>query len=450
MIPTQNEPKKAHSTKERKSLYLRYMNIIMNDSRIVSIAQIKEFTKIAKDIEFRGASRKEKYEWIAEILIRFRYFRLRKKEKSTVKKYIIQMTGFSDAQLTRLVAKKKKVGVIAVNTSRHHRFAKKYTPEDTAQLIETDKAHARLSGPATKKIFQRMHRIFKDQRFARLKDISIAHIYNLRGTRQYMSWTTFFTKTRPTPVKIGERRKPNTKGEPGYLRVDTVHQGDMDKEKGVYHINLVDEATQWEIVGATEKISEQYLQPVLAAALEQFQFCIKGFHSDNGSEYINQIIAKLLNKLLIDQTKSRARHCNDNALVEGKNGSIIRKHMGYTHIPQRHAAQLNEFYRNYFNPYLNYHRPCAFATETISEKGKVRKVYDLYQTPFEALMAHPRASEFLKEDITLEKLTTIAHEKSDNECAVLMQKAKVELFKNLTRHKLQLPTTYQHHFGLIS
>lgn len=422
----------------------------MNDSHIVTIAQITAFIKVAKDIEFRGVKRKEKYEWIEVVLLRFRYYSLPKKEKSILKTYIMQMTGFSDAQLTRLIAKKKKTGKILADTTARHRFVKKYTTEDIALIIETDKAHDRMSGQATKKIFERMYGIFKDEKFRRLKNISVAHIYNLRGTRQYLSWTKFFTKTKPTAVKIGERRKPNPQGEPGYLRVDTVHQGDMDKEKGVYHINLVDEVTQWEIIGAVEKISEAYLEPLLQDALDQFPFQIKGFHSDNGSEYINKIVAALLHKLLIRQTKSRSRHCNDNALVEGKNGSVIRKHMGYWHIPQRHADILNEFYKNHFNPYLNYHRPCAFATEKISEKGKVKKVYDVYQTPYEVFVAHPKASEFLKEGVTLEDLAKIAKEKNDNECAALMQKAKAELFKNVSRQKLQLPTTYQHHFGLIS
>lgn len=426
------------------------MTITMNDSHMVSIAQIKEFIKVSNGIEFWATSRKEKYEWIENVLGRFRYFSLRKKEKSILKKYMLEMTGFSDAQLTRLIAKKKKNGMIVATTNRRHRFTKIYTPEDVALIIATDKAHDRLSGPATKKIFERMYEVFKNDKFQRLKNISVSHIYNLRGTRQYLSWTKFFTKTKPTPVKIGERRKPDPKGEPGFLRVDTVHQGDLDKEKGVYHINLIDEVTQWEIVAAVEKISEAYLKPVLEEALNQFPFRIQGFHSDNGSEYINHIVAKLLNTLLIRQTKSRARHCNDNALVEGKNGSVIRKHMGYWHIPQRHADVLNEFYREYFNPYLNYHRPCAFATEKVSEKGKVKKVYDAYLTPFETLTAHHRASEFLKEGITLEVLTKIAHEKSDNECAALMQNAKAELFKNLSRQKLQLPTTYAYHFGIIS
>ena len=418
------------------------MTIKMNDSHMVNISQIKEFIKISKDIEFRGASKEEKYRWIEEVLIRFRYFSLRKKEKSVLKAYAMKMTGFSDAQLTRLIAKKKKTGKILADTTKRHRFPKKYTPEDVALLIETDKNHERLSGPATQKIFKRMYDIFQDIRFRRLKDISTSHLYNLRGTRQYLSWTKFFVKTKPAAVKIGERRKPNPQGNPGYLRVDTVHQGDLEKEKGVYHINFIDEMTQWEIVVAAEKISEQYLLPLLEKALEQFPFKIKGFHSDNGSEFINKVVAKLLNKLLIRQTKSRARHCNDNALIEGKNGSIIRKHIGYAHIPQRYAALLNEFYCNHLNVYLNYHRPCGFATLKISEKGKIKKVYDLYQTPFEAFLSHPRAAEFLKNGIVIENLKKIAYEKSDNKCAALMQKAKVELFKQFSSHQLRFPTAY--------
>jgi transposase InsO family protein len=159
-------------------------------------------------------------------------------------------------------------------------------------------------------------------------------------------------KTKPTQVPIGERRKPDPEGRPGYLRVDTVHQGDLEREKGVYPINTVDEITQWEVVGCVEKISEFHLTPLLEDLIEQYPFRILGFHSDNGSEYINKVVAQLLNKLLIGQTKSRARHCNDNALVEGKNGSVIRKTTGRMHIPQKYAAAINEFYKDHLNVYL--------------------------------------------------------------------------------------------------
>lgn len=419
----------------------------MNDSRLVSIAQVEAFINGAEEgkITFRGVSREEKYAWVAKTLMRFHYFRLQKKEKSILRKFIMQMSGYSKSQLTRLVAKKKKVGVVVAQTHGRHSFRKVYTTDDIALLIQTDKNHSRLAGPATKKIFERMYDVFRDMRFARLKNISVSHIYNLRERRQYQSHTYFFVKTKPVSTPIGERRKPDPQGQPGYLRVDSVHQGDSEKEKGVYHINLVDEVVQWEIVVAAEKISEHYLLPVLEAALVQFPFRLINFHSDNGSEYINKIVAMLLNKLLIEQTKSRARHCNDNALAEGKNGSVIRKHMGRNFIPQEYAPLINnDFYRPYFNPYLNYHRPCAFATIITDHRGKEKKIYkqEDYMTPYEKLRSLPNAVSYLKEDENFEVLDKIACDMSDNECAALMQKAKVELFNKFHQNKLHLPTVY--------
>jgi len=74
---------------------------------------------------------------------------------------------------------------------------------------------------------------------------------------------------------------------PGYVRIDIVHQGDLSGHEGVYHINVVGEVTQWEIVASVEGISETYLVPVLESMLAQFPFVIRGFHSDNGSEFGN-------------------------------------------------------------------------------------------------------------------------------------------------------------------
>lgn len=113
--------------------------------------------------------------------------------------------------------------------------------------------------------------------------------------------------------------------------------------KGVYHINAVDEVTQWQVVGATAQIGEKWLIPVLEAILAQFPFRVLGFHSDNGSEFINTRVATLLNKLLVEQTKSRPRHSNDNGLVEAKNGAVIRKHIGYAYIASHHAEAIMAF-----------------------------------------------------------------------------------------------------------
>ena len=194
----------------------------MNDSHIVSIAQIKEFLKISKGFDFKTTSRKEKYDWINEILLRFKYFRLRKKDKTIVRKYIMQMAGISDAQLTRLVNKKKKVGKIVANNSGRHKFEKIYKPEDIALLIKTDNLHLRMSGCATKTILKRECEVFKKEIYRNISKISASHIYNLRTTRQYVSHSLTFKKTNPVGCKIGERRRPEPEGRPGFLRIDSL------------------------------------------------------------------------------------------------------------------------------------------------------------------------------------------------------------------------------------
>lgn len=407
------------------------MTLHMNDDLLVTIEQLETFTSASGGMIFQSASRKEKYEWMERLLRRFMYRTQRKKNRTVIKKYIRKMTGYSKEQLKRLLKTFHDTKHLpVVHSSKRSSFPTKYTTDDVALLAVTDEAHGRLSGPATKDIFQRGFVLFHNESFIRLKDISTSHIYRLRCRKQYISNTTTFTKTHPTGVPIGERRKPVPEGKPGYIRVDSVHQGDRDKEKGVYHINLVDEVTQWELVGCVEGISERFLLPLLEKLLLEFPFRVIEFHSDNGSEYINGVVAKLLKKLLIDQTKSRPRRSNDNALVEGKNGSVIRKHMGYIHIPKHHAERINMFYERHFSVYVNFHRPSGYATTTVNAKGKEKKVYDLYETPYEHLKKIPDAVTFLKEGISFEKLDVTAYAMSDNDHATLMQKAKYNLFKS--------------------
>jgi transposase InsO family protein len=220
--------------------------------------------------------------------------------------------------------------------------------------------------------------------------------------------------------------------------VDTVHQGDREGVKGVDHINAVDEVTQWQVVGATGQISEAYLLPVLEAMLAQFPFRILGFHSDNGSEFINHRVAQLLNKLLIEQTKSRPRHSNDNGLVESKNGAVVRKHMGYSHINASHAGEIEVFYEQYFNSYLNFHRPCGVPEEVANAKGKVKRVYQVYRwyaTPWEILRQLPDLARHHKADVTIEELEQRAGAQTDTAAATEMQQAKQKLFANIQRRK---------------
>ena len=256
-------------------------------------------------------------------------------------------------------------------------------------------------------------------------------MYRLRQKPRYRENAKTFSKTNPTKVPIGERRKPEPNGKPGYLCVDTVHQGDKEGEKGVYHINIVDMATQFEFIGSVEGISEKYMKEILEQLLEQFPFLVIEFHADNGSEYINKIVAELLNKLLIELTKSRPRHTNDNALVETKNGAIVRKHFGYGHIPKHNAPLINTFYQDHFNTYLNYHRPCAFSKIEIDKRGKEIKKYpkENYMTPYVKLKSLENARQYLKDGITFEDLDKIAFKMSHTEYAQIMQIEKQKLRK---------------------
>jgi transposase InsO family protein len=405
----------------------------MNDSQVNSIDEISSILKSNTNIAFKAKDQNEAYRWIQGTLIKFNYHNCYKRDKRIIRDYVGKVTGYSEPQITRLIRKQKKTGYISVNKGCRNKFEKKYEYADIRLLAGTDELHDYPNGAALKKILARMWEVYKNKAYKNIAQISVAYIYIVRRSLTYRRITKHYQKTKPNVVNIGVREKPKPNGKPGIIRVDTVHQGDRNGEKGVYHINTIDEITQFEIIGAAEKISEAYLLPLLAKLIEAYPFKIVQFHADNGSEFINHQVANLLNKLLIKLTKSRARRPNDNALVETKNGSIIRKWMGYTFIAQKHADRINKFYFGYFNEYINYHRPCGYATNKKNHKGKIKKVYkpEDYKTPYEKFKNLPNAKAYLKKGTTFKKLDKIALSKTDNEMAELVQKERSKLFDEI-------------------
>ena len=410
------------------------MVIDMNDAKLQTLDQLRAFLDGALTVEFSLAP-EERYAFVGRTVRRFGYSRLKRPAKTLVLRFLKHVSGYSRQQLTRLV---RRAGTRAPLVKRYREsrtsFTRTFTDADVRLLAHTDTLHGTLSGPATKKLMERAFGVFDDAPYERLATISVAHLYNLRKRAGYVRLRHTWTKTRPVNLAIGERRAPAPNNRPGYLRLDSVHQGDQDGLKGVYHINAVDCLTQYEAVASCERISEAFLIPVLEALLLSFPFPILGFHVDNGSEYINHRVAELLNKLLIEEfTKSRSRHSNDNALVESKNGAIVRKHLGYSHIPQRFAAEVNVFCRDHLNAYVNFHRPCLFAETITDAKGRERKryPYKLMMTPYEKLKSLPDAAQFLKKGITFEFLDAQAHAMSDNDAVQRLNTAKATLFKTI-------------------
>jgi len=393
----------------------------MDDSRLDNITAIYDFLKGSKKLVINLSSIEEKYSFIDHTVDKFHYSKLKRKDKQVLLIYLRKLTGYKKAQLMRLVKravleKLKKKQYKRVNS---HTI---YQSGDIKLLEKTDELHLRLNSLATKKILQREYEKYGNTKFENISHVSSSHINNLRNSNIYNSWWVNGTKSRNIP--IGKTQPPENNNLPGSIRVDTVHQRD------VYHINAVDEITQWEIVVCVPQISERYLAPALKLLLSQFPFKVFNFHSDRGSEFINHVVAKILNKLLINQTKSRSKHCNDNALVETKNGSVIRKNMGYWHVNSKLADKINQYYLDYFNIYLNFHRPCLYLTDTKIASGKERRMYGEANTPFTKLKQVYRLTkkEFLKPETTWKKLSIIEDKYSDNEFAQILRKEERKIF----------------------
>jgi hypothetical protein len=169
--------------------------------------------------------------------------------------------------------------------------------------------------------------------------------------------------------------------------------------------------------------------------LHQFPFRILGFHCDNGSEFINHSVKAMLKNMLTEFTKSRAYRTTDNALVEGKNGSVVRKLIGYGPIGCEHAGVFQKFYTSVLNPYLNFHRPCGFATLVEGKRGRGRRVYkhDDYRTPYEKLRTLPEWEKTLKPGITVALLDRHAGAMTDLAAGQSMQKSLTALLDKYRR-----------------
>lgn len=405
------------------------MNTIMDDSRLTHITQLRGFLKSSQQLVIEFGSLDEKYAFIDKTVDRFNYKNLSKKERKIVLSYIKKFTDYKKAQLFRLV-KRAVAGKLVRKAYTRVNPNIIYTARDIKLLEQTDELHLRLSSVATKEIFRREYVLFARNAYQNISGISSSHINNLRHSNSYKSSWVNATKARQ--VAIGTTGKPQNNEMPGSIRVDTVHQRD------VFHINAVDEITQWEVVVCVPQITEKYLRPALALLLDQFPFVVFNFHSDRGIEFLNKTVAHILNKLLINQTKSRSKHCNDNALVECKNGAVIRKNMGYTHIAKVLTPLLNDYYTKYFNIYINYHRPCLFVTEVRKdEKGREKKIYGEAKVPYDKVkqISKQKNKNFLKEGITFEQLDNIGYEKSDNDFAAILRAQERYLFNKISEAK---------------
>ena len=176
---------------------------MMNDTTLDSPAAIKSFLAGARKLEL-SVPKTERYAWIAGTLKRTGYFNLKKKEKSIIREYLLCVTGYSPAQLARLISQYKEHRWIGKKTVIRNAFPSHYTREDILLLVKTDEVHQQLSGTSTKKLFERAYFVYKDKAYVRLAKISVSHIYNLRKSCFYKRQRNHFTKTQhyDGPLKL--------------------------------------------------------------------------------------------------------------------------------------------------------------------------------------------------------------------------------------------------------
>src|SRR6202162_2248188 len=192
----------------------------MDDTEAVSVEQIRAFLAGSGEVQFAGQRRAEVYAWVERTLGGHAYQGWGRADKGVVRQYLARMTGRSRAQVTRLIAGHRKTGKVKVATYRRTQFATRYTAGDVGLLAYVDKAHGNLSGPATKRILERDYFDYGQAVYARLAGISVAQIYRFRNSAADRKRNTTDQPTRPTVIRIGERRKPQPHGRAGDLRIE--------------------------------------------------------------------------------------------------------------------------------------------------------------------------------------------------------------------------------------
>ena len=409
------------------------MIVDIQTRRLRTIGQLRAFVEGNEAVDFQPRGRDEAYGFVRDTLERFGYGHLGKRDKGVVLRFLVAGTGMSLKQTERLVRQWRETGAVRDRRGggRGRPFVRKYAPVDIRLLADVDEAYGQMSGLATREILRRQFEVFGDVRFVRLAAISNGHVYNLRGSATYRAKRTVWTKTQPTTVTIGLRQAPEPDGKPGHVRVDTVHQGDRDGVKGLYLINLVDEITQYEFVGAVAGISERFLIPLLEGLLLSFPFRILGFHADNGSEYINHRVRRTARKAPRGAVHQVPRPHLQRQLPSSRARTPASCAGGSATTTSRSASPTTSTGRpRRLSPFLNFHRPCLFATEYRDAADKVRRKYLARDvaTPYARFRSLPSAEQHLKPGVDFALLDAAAAAETDLEAARRVQAARRALF----------------------
>lgn len=169
---------------------------------------------------------------------------------------------------------------------------------------------------------------------------------------------------------------------PGALAVDLVgHDGGQAAGDFNWTLTVTDRSTGWTEAGAVRTKAEVYVVAALESCLRRYPGKVISLHADNGSEFMNGHLLRFCHARDITLTRSRPYHKNDNAHVEEKNDSIIRKFVGYDrHDSQVEEGLLNRLYKA-LHLLVNWFLPSQKLLSKVRTGSHITKVYDRAQTP---------------------------------------------------------------------
>ena len=180
---------------------------------------------------------------------------------------------------------------------------------------------------------------------------------------------------------------------PGFTEVDLVsHSGNSASGEFAHTLNVTDIHTTWTESGAVLGRGEEAVQRALNEIAEGLPFRLLGVDSDNGSEFINWHLKRWCEQKDIQMTRGRPYKKDDNAHIEQKNWTHVRKLLGWERYDTAEAVEaMNDLYRHELRLWLNLFLPSVKLLKKVRVGSKVRRVYDGPRTPLERVRACPQA-----------------------------------------------------------
>jgi len=346
-----------------------------------------------------------------------RYQKSSKKEKIVMLNEFIQITGYNRSYAAQILRKKKVLGYLTIDDKRikytisgKKKKKKKHYDQDVLLALnqlweEADSICSKRLAPFLTELIEVLEKYGEINLTREVKEklltISPATIDRLLAPIRKKQQIKGKSTTRPgsllkKSIPIRTFSEWDNK-RPGFFEVDLVsHDGGNLRGDVIQSVNFTDIATGWMEMVAVKNKAQRWVFAGIKAIKKRLPFPILGFDSDNGSEFINDELLRYCEKQHITFTRSRPYRKNDSCYIEQKNWSVIRRTVGYgRYDTDKELRLLNKLY-GYLRLYVNFFQPVRKLVKKERIGSRIKKRYDVAQTPYRRVLACPDISEEIK------------------------------------------------------